>query len=342
VYEIIPYDIAYIVNGTSLADRVPNVLLWSGIEVACDAHELRCKYYIPDSMGITDIIDTIDLAAGEGADLVIVQGFEFDHAMYVSQNDHPDVQFLLFESVPVSEDFSDFDTATNTLTVVFDAYEKGFLAGYSLVVEGYTNLAFFSGMSAGLIQEHGMGFVYGAYYAANELGVDLILPADAIAFYGSFEPSPGVVEMALDLYDNGVEVVYCPLSPLCDSVAEAADQVEKEFLFAETKSYASHASYLGVVGIRYDVIVQALIEEYLSDTLQGWPYRKMGVSDDAITMDYRDPQVFDAAWSASLLVAIKDGTIVVPGDEYDFMNLMQALPNTKDPDVPQLEDIVVR
>ena len=105
------------------------------------------KYYQPQEGTTDSYLETIGLAIEGGAKLVVCPGFLFEEPVYLAQDQYKDVHFILLDGEPHSGDYSEYRTEANTMPILFQEDEPGFLAGYAAVKDGYTKLGFLGGMA---------------------------------------------------------------------------------------------------------------------------------------------------------------------------------------------------
>lgn len=89
--------------------------------------------------------ETIELAIEGGAKVIVCPGYLFEEPIYNMQTAHPDVKFILIDGEPHDAD-NNYETADNTMAVLYQEDQAGFLAGYAAVKDGYTKLGFMGGM----------------------------------------------------------------------------------------------------------------------------------------------------------------------------------------------------
>ncbi len=82
---------------------------------------------------------------------------------------------MILDGSPHDEDMTDRTCGKNVKCIYYAEQEAGFIAGYSAVkMDGYRKLGFMGGMELPAVIRYGYGFVQGADYAAEEIGVDNI------------------------------------------------------------------------------------------------------------------------------------------------------------------------
>ena len=136
---------------------------------------------------------------------------------------HPNVSFVLLDGTPQDGTYIDFRIEKNVYSVLYAEEQAGFLAGYAIVKEGYTNLGVMGGIEVPPVIRFGYGFVQGANYAAKELK----MPTGSIkinyTYVGSFNATPENQTLATSWYQNGVQVIFAPAGGAGNSVMSAAE-----------------------------------------------------------------------------------------------------------------------
>lgn len=221
------FELALITDVGTIDDKSFNQGSWEGLEQYAKENNLTHKYYQPAEKTTDAYLASIDLAVAGGAKVVVTPGYLFEPAVFVAQTTYPDVQFILIDGSPNNGDYEgDFqaEVAGNTYAVFYAEEQAGFLAGYAAVKEGYTKLGFMGGMAVPAVVKFGYGFVQGAEYAAEELGIDAI---DVKYNYtGGFAATPEVQSRAASWFESGTEVIFACGGAVGNSVMAAAEAAD--------------------------------------------------------------------------------------------------------------------
>src|SRR5690606_31217205 len=118
----------------------------------------------------------------------------------------------------------------NTVNILFQEEQPGFLAGYAAVAEGFTNLGFMGGMAVPAVKKFGIGYVAGAFYAAHELNKTITFDANRYEYLGNFDNDPAHTNRAAGWYDAGVEVIFAAAGGAGNAVMAAAEQKNKKVI----------------------------------------------------------------------------------------------------------------
>lgn len=161
------------------------------------------------------------MAVKAGAKVIVCPGFLFEVPIHTVQTKYPEVKFIILDGAPHSGDYN-YDIASNTYSIFYAEEEAGFLAGYSIVKEGYTKLGFMGGMAVPAVVRFGYGYVQGADYAAKELGLTQPVTIK-YTYVGNFDASPENQAKASAWYNEGTEVIFACGGAVGNSVMKAAE-----------------------------------------------------------------------------------------------------------------------
>ncbi|EKV57316.1 basic membrane lipoprotein [Brachyspira hampsonii 30446] len=217
------YEIALITEGT-IDDKAFNQGAWEGLTQYAKENGKTYKYYQPAQKTTEGYIDSIDLAVSAGAQLIITPNYLFETAIYKSQDNHPDVSFVILDGVPQDGTYTDFRIEKNVYSVLYAEEQAGFLAGYAIVKEGYTNLGVIGGMAIPPVIRFGYGFVQGANYAADEMNMPIGSIKINYTYIGNFNAAPENQTLATSWYQSGVQVIFAAAGAAGNSVMSAAEQ----------------------------------------------------------------------------------------------------------------------
>ncbi len=168
-------DIVLITDGRSVSDGGYNQSAWQGITEFAEENGYTTRYYQPvledEELTVENIEKYIDLAAQNGAQYIVLPGEDFAVAAYEIASAYPEINFVLLDAIPHSEGDDTDRFVSNVMCVSFDALQSGFLAGYIAVANGNTQLGYFGETASDDSANYGAGFVQGAAYAADTLGI---------------------------------------------------------------------------------------------------------------------------------------------------------------------------
>lgn len=215
------YELALVTDIGTIDDKSFNQGAWEGVVQYAKESGKSYKYYQPAEKTTDSYSETIDLAIEGGAKIVVCPGYLFEEAVFLAQDKNPEVKFILLDGEPHNADYSEYKTADNTMAILFQEDQPGFLAGYAAVKDGYTKLGFMGGMAVPAVIRFGYGFVQGAEYAANEMGLSSL--EISYNYTGGFDATPEVQALAASWYGAGTEVIFGCGGGVGNSVMAAAE-----------------------------------------------------------------------------------------------------------------------
>ena len=186
--EDLTYDIVMITDGGTVNDGAYNESAWNGVtsyaeQVNADAaegEEITYRYYQPpvaegETLSAETAIQYIDLAVEKGAKYIVLPTDVFEVPVYETARQYSDVNFLLVDGMPHAADDDTDAYIENVMTVSYNTLQSGFLAGYDAVISGNTKLGYFGSVNSDTSSSYGAGFVQGAQYAADQLGIPVTM-----------------------------------------------------------------------------------------------------------------------------------------------------------------------
>jgi basic membrane protein A len=224
------FELALVTDLGTIDDKSFNQGSWEGLVQVAKERNITHKYYQPAEQSDDAYLTTIDLAVRGGAKLIVTPGFLFETPIYVAQDRYPDVKFVLVDGVPHSADYSTVQTNHNVVGVLYAEDQAGFLAGYAAVKDGYRRLGYMGGMSVPAVIRYGYGFIQGAEYAAQELGLAVGSITINFNYAGHFNATPEVQAMAASWYNSGIEVIFAAGGAVGNSVMAAAEAANKKVI----------------------------------------------------------------------------------------------------------------
>jgi len=317
------YQIAMVTDSGGIDDKSFNQGTYEGIVEYATAHNKTYKYYKPAEVSDAAYLAAIGLAVEGGAEIVITPGFLFESSIYSAQTLYPNVKFVLIDGEPHTPDYSTYNTASNTLCILFDEQEAGFFAGYAAVIGGMENLGFFGGMAVPAVVRFGIGFVAGAYYAAEELGNVNAITFDASHYYylGSFAPSDEAKTRAASWFSAGVDILFAAAGGAGSSAMAAAEEAEGKWTIGVDKDQADDSltvitSALKGVG---EAAISALTDFY-EGTFVGGRTISLGAAEGGVGLPADFSRFGTSATAVStaynaLFILVVAGTVVAPTND---------------------------
>jgi basic membrane protein A len=324
------YEIAMITDSGTIDDESFNQGTWEGIIEFCEDNDLTYKYYKPLEVSDDAYLDAIELAIDGGAKVVVTPGFLFESSVYEAQTLYPDVKFILIDGVPHTPDYATFMTEENTLSILFAEHESGFLAGYAAVMDGYRDLGFTGGMAVPAVVKFGVGFVAGAYYAADELGVDINFGDATYHYFGDFGPSDDHKNLASSWYVAGTEIIFAAAGGAGASVMAAAADNNAKMIGVDIDQAGQSETVVTSAMKELGNAVQQGLQTYLDGTWDGGQTVVKDATNEGVALPMATSR-FDAFTNAdytAIYAKLVDGSVVVPADTDALATFLAALSGT--------------
>lgn len=201
------FKVGMVTDSGTIDDRSFNQGSWEGIQGTV-ADSKKIKYIKPAGTSESDYLkEMINLYDG-GFKFIVAPGFKFETAIFKAQNDYPDAKFVLLDGTP-NDGQGNYAVGPNTVAISFAEQESGFLAGVAAAVElKESNFGFIGGMEIPAVQRFNWGFQQGVTYANENLNTNITLDASNIIYQGSFDDKAGGQQVAAQMYDKGVNVIF--------------------------------------------------------------------------------------------------------------------------------------
>lgn len=326
------YEVAMITDSGTIDDESFNQGTWEGIVAFCEANSLTYKYYKPAEVSDTAYLAAIQLAVQGGAQVIVTPGFLFETSVYTAQTQYPNVKFILIDGVPHTPDYATFFTATNTVNILFNEHESGFLAGYAAVKDGFRKLGFIGGMAVPAVVKFGIGFVAGAFYAAEELDVRITLRNQNYTYVGDFAPSDEHKALASSWYVSGTEIIFTAAGGVGSSVYAAATDNDGVMIGVDIDQSAQFPDVLTSAMKMLGVAVQQALQAYLDDTFPGGQTLYKGAVNNGVGLPFATSNFtnFTEAQYNAIFAKLADGTIDVPATYDELVAFLPGVNNLPD------------
>ena len=145
------YEVAFVTDVGQLHDKSFNEGTWNGVKLYAYNNGLTYKYYQPangDQATDDDRVNAMQDAVNNGAKIVVCAGFLQEAALRTCAMNNPEVMFVFIDGYYLDDDPDpnvEGNILTNVAGINFQEEQAGYLAGYAVVKEGYTQLGFSGG-----------------------------------------------------------------------------------------------------------------------------------------------------------------------------------------------------
>ena len=283
----------------------------------------------------------IELAIEDGAKIVVTPGFFFENAIWLVQDEYPDVMFIILDGSP--HNVADWDTGDtvgdsadwdftrgdNVLSIMYAENESGFLAGYAAVKDGYTELGFMGGKAVPAVVKFGYGFVQGANYAAEEMGLTAEDVNINFNYLGGFGPDAAFQSKAATWFSEGTEVIFAAAGGAGGSVMKAAEQEDGKVIGVDVDQSGESDTVITSALKNLGPSVYESLKMFYEGTFPGgtqavYDAANLGV---ALPADYSHFSTFTVTDYEAVLALIVAGTILVDATT-DLTNEAMIAANT--------------
>ena len=271
-------ELALVIDVGTIDDKSFNQGSWEGVEKYGEENGISYNYYKSAEATTDSFQNTIELAIEGGAKVIVCPGYLFEEPIYNLQDQYPDVKFILIDGEPHDADYN-YATADNTMAVLYQEDQAGFLAGYAAVKDGYTNLGFMGGMALPAVIRYGYGYLAGADYAAKEMNETVNV---TYTYTGSFEATPEAQSMATSWYKAGTEVIFGCGGSVGNSVMSAAEASNGKVIGVDVdQSSESDTVITSAMKMLSNSVYDAITSAYSGD-FQGGKTTTFNVTNDGV------------------------------------------------------------
>ena len=321
------YEIAFVTDVGQLKDKSFNQGTWEGCKLYAAANNKSYKYYQPanaDKATDDDRYDAMKAAADGGAKVIVCAGFMQGNALARAAADFPEVNFIFIDGWA-------FDGLNNIAGIAYQEEQAGYLAGYAVVMEGYTKLGF-SGGGGGTNPaccRYGYGFVQGANAAAAEKGITVDIKY-SWQYGASFSASPELQTMAAGWYESGTEIIFACGGSMFASIVAAAGENDAKVVGVDVDQSPESGTVVTSAMKGLSVSVEWAIAKHFDGKWDeiGGKATSLGAANDAVGLpvDTWSLKNWTVADYEKLFAAMKDGTLVVDPNfpEDNVFNLSNA------------------
>lgn len=314
------YELALVTDVGNIDDGSFNQGTWEGLIEFAEANNKTYSYYRPSEDSDEARMETMKTAIENGAKVVVLPGYLFETAVYEMQEQYPEVQFLLIDGEPHSADYSIYVTEKNVQCILYKEEQAGYVAGYAIVKDGFTELGFLGGMEIPAVQRYGYGFLQGVDAAAEELGVDVNVK---YWYSQSFVANDEIMTKMSSWFTEGTEVVFACGGKIWLS-ANAAAEANNGKLIGVDVDQAGDSDLIITSAMKYlgHSVVTALTDLYANDGV--WPdavagqTSTFGAAEDMVGLPTADDSwrftTFTVDEYNTVMTGIKDGSIEVSDD----------------------------
>lgn len=308
-------ELALITDIGTIDDKSFNQGAWEGLVKYAEEKNITHQYYQPTEKSNTAYLESIDQAVKNGAKVIVTPGFLFEEPVYQAQDQYPDVKFILIDGNPHDADYN-YKTAENCVGITYAEEQVGFLAGYAAVKNGMTKLGYMGGMAVPAVIKYGYGFVQGAEYAAQELGLADGSIEIMYNYTGGFDATPEAQNQAASWYNNGTEVIFAAGGAVGNSVMAAAETAGAKVIGVDVDQSPESETVITSAMKGLSISVYDMIKAYYDGSFPGGQNLVFEASNNGVSlaMDTAKFAGFTKADYDALFAALQNNTDNIASD----------------------------
>lgn len=211
----------------AIDDKSFNQGTWEGIKRAASKYKLDTKYLLPEGSTEADFLKEISNLHDAGYNLIFCPGFSTQTAVFQAQQKYPNTHFVQIDGAPHAGDFKPV-IRKNTVAVVFAEHEAGFLAGIATALQlKECEAGFIGGVAVQEVQRFNWGFQQGLLYANKHFNTKITIKPNNVIYQGTFTDVAAGQQLAAQMYDKNVKVIFCAAGGVGIGVINEAKQRAK-------------------------------------------------------------------------------------------------------------------
>ncbi|GAA2903485.1 BMP family ABC transporter substrate-binding protein [Microbacterium esteraromaticum] len=210
-------------------DKSFNQLSFEGAKKAAD--ELGVELKDVQSNAETEYGPNVTNLVDEGCDAIVAVGFALSQATVEAATANEDIDFILVDDA-ADNDFNGEKDAANVKPLLYNTAEAAFLAGY--LSAGYSKtgkVGTFGGMEFPTVTIFMDGFKQGVDHYNEVKGKDVKVvgwDGKTGSFTGGFEANPDAKQVAVNILNQGVDVILPVGGPIYQSAQQAIKESGKD------------------------------------------------------------------------------------------------------------------
>ena len=329
------FNVGMVTDSGSIDDRSFNQGTWEGI-TGTVAKE-HTKYLKPAGTTEGDYLTSISNLYDGGFKFIVTPGFKFETAIFKAQNTYPDAKFVILDGMP-SDGQGTYTVGANTVAISFAEHESGFLAGIAAAVEiKEGDFGFIGGMESSAVQKFNWGFQQGVNYANENLDTNITISPENVVYQGSFDDKAGGQQVAAQMYDKGVDVIFTAaggtgFGAITEAKSRATNGEEVWVIGVDSDQYndgiydeANNKSIILTSAMKYiDQATHDMIAAEANGTFPGGESLVFSIANDGVGIPTENPNLSDATISTvnDIYSKIKSGELTV-ADNNDSGSLIK-------------------
>lgn len=321
------YKVGLVTNIGTIDDKSFNQGAWEGIQKAAEKNNITSKYLQPGGETEVDALNEIANFNDAGYQLIITPGFKFGETIFKAQEKYPDMDFVAIDTV-VHKGDNVAAMADNTVAILFEESQAGFLAGVATAVElQEAEAGFIGGMETDAVKRFNWGFQQGIAYANNHYGTNISIKEENVVYQGTFEDIAAGQQLSAQLYSRGVDVIFCAAGAVGTGVIkearERAENGEKVWVVGvdidqyEDGLYGEDQSVILTSAMKkIDSVTQQVIEKAIAGDFPGGQLIIGNVANGGVGLPEKNPNLSEATMIKvnEVYTGIANGEIMIVND----------------------------
>ena len=308
-----------VTDSGTIDDRSFNQGTYEGVKRAADELGLQCTYLRPSGTTTTDYLTAISDLYDNGYRFIACPGYLFAEAVSQAQEMYPDLMIVIIDDALAA------GIGPNTVAVTFKEQETGFMAGIATALKLQSgDVGFVGGLEIPAVQKFNWGYQQGIAYANENFGTTITMDPSNFVYQGSFADLAGGQQLAMAMYDKGVDAIFAAAGGTGVGVINEAKnrRLAGQDVWAigvdvdqysvgdmgNGESCILTSAMKDVAGVAYDQAIAAA-----NGTFQGGVHLSLGVAEGRAGIPASNPNLTPEieAQVAEVAKLIADGSIVV-------------------------------
>ncbi|WEK55410.1 MAG: BMP family ABC transporter substrate-binding protein [Candidatus Cohnella colombiensis] len=319
--------VGMVTDAGTIDDKSFNQGTWEGAKRAAEEFKLDSKYLKPAGTLEADYLKEIGNLYDAGYKFILTPGFKFETTIFQAQDKYKDAKFVLIDGYPHSGDYVS-TVKENTVAVFFAEHESGFLAGVAAALQLKDGEAgFIGGMEIPAVQKFNWGFQQGLDYANKNLGTNMTIKADNVVYQGSFDNVAAGGQLAAQMYDRGVKVIFAAaggvgVGAINEAKTRAAGGKEVWVVGVDVDQYSDgldngKSIILTSAMKKIDQVAYDMVVAEKDGKFPGGQTLTFDAKNDGIGLPVENPNLSaeTVAKVAEVYAKIKSGEVVVAGEQ---------------------------
>ncbi|SMF15745.1 BMP family lipoprotein [Desulfovibrio gilichinskyi] len=247
--------VGFITDGSNLDDDSFNSITLVGLRMLQKDYgiekEIRCGGFTAESF-----LNELNSLLAKKIKIIVVNTTIHRDLIAGAIKDHPDVIFILNEII--------VDGYPNASSIKFDQKEGSCLVGALCAWQSKTGkIGFIGGNESPSILDFLCGFKEGVRFAGKKCDIDIKFIRSGMSIEGFEDPQRGN-ELAKEMYDSGVDIIYSVAGLSGNGIIYAAQQSGKYVVGVDSdQDYIAKGTVLTSMRKRLDLVVYHEVESVL-------------------------------------------------------------------------------